>query len=73
VDAHHLFKGDRKEGERIPIPEVLGRDQGKLDQILQGTDIRGMNSGLLQPLAVKRGPLIGVIYRPLEPFELVGL
>jgi len=52
MDADHLFKWDREEGKGIAFLKVLGSGKGKAPQVVEGTDIPGVNPGVIQSLFI---------------------
>jgi hypothetical protein len=73
MDPDDLRDRNCQQRKRIPCLQIVGRGKGKFIDVIQRLNVPGTNTGLFQPVSVKRRPLIGMRYRPLKALQLVVL
>ena len=72
MDAHHLLHRHGKHAEGVGLSKIVLHGERKLRQVGQGFQVVGMAAHLVETLPIKRRIGVGVVERPLQPFELQG-
>ena len=73
MDAHDLVHGRGEHAEGVVVAQVVLGGEGQLLQVGQRADVRGLNPGLVEAPAVKRGGVVDPLHRRLQAPELDGL
>jgi len=72
VDPGHLALRHREHPERVLLAQVVFGGEGEVAQVLEFTQVVGMDAGLVELALVQGDPVVGVLDRVLQAAELEG-
>jgi hypothetical protein len=70
MNPDDIVKGHCLERKRIPFPQIILVGERKDPEIIEGADIFGADTSLIEFLSVGRSMLVGVSYGPFETAQL---
>jgi hypothetical protein len=73
MDAADISHRNGEHPERVRLAQVRLGGEGQLPHILEGADVGGRDSRLVELPSVQCDILVGVPHRPLKPLKLQGL